>query len=274
MPRLTWTRATISALPADPGEGYLPSSPSMKTRVLLGVLIALMAAASGRGQTFQGLTVDTIVTCLATNLFDPNQPFTSVAEITSSDNLLQNLTAGISMQDGNLRIYIDMAKMKGLGQSERTKQIVEARRKEGLSRLVVIVRPGDRIRYVLFPDRRTYHTNALDTLMANVDSSAQVELRRVTVGEETVAGQECRKSEWQVFDGKERTTLITAWSTTDRRSFPVQLQLLSDLTLRFGKLKFEKLDPSLFEVPADWAVEPFPDSAASGVVSRLAVSEI
>jgi hypothetical protein len=114
------------------------------------------------------------------------------------------------------------------------------------------MRKGDTTRYTLYPDRRTYHTNDLSTLVPWPAMTDMVTLKLVPAGEETVAGHFCRKMEWQFSTEKESNTLVTLWRAKDLDDFPVKLQLAKDMIIVFKEVKFTKLDTSLFEVPAGY----------------------
>jgi hypothetical protein len=225
----------------------------VKSKFIFCLALALSSESAGRAQTFSNLNMVAALNCILTNSFDLARPFSGASEVTLSDGPPITLNVGISAQDGCFRIYVDMGDAAGgLLPPALEKQMVAERKRAGLNRLIVLMRKGSTTRYTLYPDRHTYHTNDLSTLVFLPVMTNMITLKLEPAGEETVAGHFCRKMEWQFNTGNESGTLVTLWQAKDLDDFPIRLQLAKEMSITFKEVKFTKLDPALFEVPAGY----------------------
>ena len=111
---------------------------------------------------------------------------------------------------------------------------------------IMINRPDKNVTWMITPEEKSYMEIPYQETDNNFEEwTADREKQAKELGEETVAGQACRKFE-MVEDGEK-----TIYWVSKKLSFPVKVEN-SDTTLEYKNIKEGGLSDSLFEIPAGY----------------------
>lgn len=246
----------------------------MKPKFILGLVFILICGRCN-AETYTNLTSEKLVNAVISSIWDYSRPFSGAATVTLSDDPPLTVNVSISSQNGDVRLYVDRGETVGLPvPPDLAAKIVAERKREGENRYFILFLKDDPIRYKVFPDRRAYRTNDLLTLIPFMRWTNPVTIQQVPAGEESVSGRPCHKIEWRMTIENETDVFATVWRASDLGDFPMRLKINNAFDITFTQTKFEKLDHSLFEVPAGYrnldALPPLP--AVPSMISPIMVN--
>ncbi len=150
---------------------------------------------------------------------------------------------------GNVRMEEDLTR-KLNGQPK----IVEALKKDGLERVVYILRPDKNVGYLIVPGKKAYTTTELPKEDAG-GASKSPKLERKELGKETFDGHPCIKQRVTITTDEGDSIEYVTWEATDLGGLPIRLESQADDIVDacvLKKIKTGKLDLSVFEVPAGY----------------------
>jgi hypothetical protein len=185
-------------------------------------------------------------------LFGQQTNFTSKADVTMLDEAQKptmNMTFGMALLDGKMRVEMDMAQMKSAMISP---QMLAQMRQMGADKTIYIVRPDLKSSLVIYPTLKAY----VQLPMSEADKQAlgkEPKIQKTALGKETVNGHPCVKNKVVVTDDKGKSQEATVWNATDMKDFAVQMQVKEkneNVLMKFNDVQFGKPDAKLFDPPA------------------------
>lgn len=187
-------------------------------------------------------------------LFGEHAAFTAKSDVRVYDKN-QKETTSVAMNfaclDNKSRVEIDISQMKSkdmpAGAAAAVKQM-------GMDRLITIVRPDKKARYLVFPGLQSYVNNPLTA--EETDAFAKKpRIEKTAVGKETLDGHACVKNKVIATDDKGAKTEFTVWNATDLKDFPVQIMTKEKddtVIIRYKDIQLGKPEPKQFDVTADF----------------------
>jgi len=187
-------------------------------------------------------------------LFGENTAFTAKSDVHVYDKGQTEKTSVamiFSCLNSKCRVEIDIGQMKSkdlpAGAAAAIKQM-------GMDRLITIVRPEKKARYLIFPGLKSYVNTSLTT--EEMDAFAKdPKIEKTAAGKETLDGHACVKNKVTATDAKGTKTEFTVWNATDLKDFPVQIMTKEKddtVIIRYKEIKLGKPDEKQFDVPADF----------------------
>jgi len=187
-------------------------------------------------------------------LFGEHTAFTAKSDVRVFDKD-QKETTSVAMTfaclDNQSRVEIDIGQMKS---KDLPAGAVAAVKQMGMDRLITIVRPAKKARYLVFPGLESYVNTPLTA--EETDAFAKKpKIEKTAVGKETLDGHACVKNKITATDAKGVKTEFTVWNATDLKDFPVQImtkEKVDTVIIRYKDIQLAKPDSKQFDVPADF----------------------
>lgn len=209
-----------------------------------------LMAQSPIASTNQLLSGDELLRVVLTNAFDEQKSFSGVAQVHLDDkDMPMDIELGIAAQDGDVRVYLDKAKVKGdpifVGAAKMNLR-------EGLAHVVTLFKKGDPGRYTIFPDRRMFkHTDESLSFQPPIDLGEPFWFESMEAGTETVGYHVCRKIEVRLITKKSSRVAATIWRAKDLDDAPLKgvLDISRSIEVDFQQVKTTRLNTNLFQVP-------------------------
>lgn len=206
-------------------------------------------AQSGPGGPTTGLDAN------LNKLFGSNAAFTARAEIKTSGNagMDMTMTMNFAVDGKKTRSEVNMADMK----SESIPPDAIANMKQmGIDRVVSIVRPDQKLLYLIYPGMKAYAKVPLPK-EATPTPDQEPKMETTALGKETIDDHACIKNKVVMTASDGAKQEFTTWNATDLKDFPIQIQATdknATILLHYRKIKFEKPDLKQFEPPAGFTV--------------------
>lgn len=189
---------------------------------------------------------------IMTMMFGTNQCFsaTLVLTVTPKGEKQGEVTEHeYAFAKGDVRMEDDLTRKPG-----RKPKVIEALKKEGLERLVYILRPEKHVAYMLVPGKKVYTVTELPPAV-DVNAPKAPKVERKELGKETIEGHPCVKKRVTVTREEGDPVEYVTWDATDLGNLPIRFQCEGEETTELvvlKNIKLGKLDPSVFEVPATY----------------------
>ena len=187
-------------------------------------------------------------------LFGEHTAFTAKSDVRVYDKS-QKETTSVAMNfaclDKKCRVEIDISQMKS---KDLPAGAVAAIKQMGMDRLITIVRPEKKARYLVFPGLQSYVNTPLTTEETNAFAK-NPKIGKTAVGKETLDGHACVKNKVTVTADQGAKTEFTVWNATDLKDFPVQIltkEKDDTVIIRYKDIQLTKPDAKEFDVPADF----------------------
>jgi len=188
-----------------------------------------------------------------TKLFGDIKAFTAKAEMHALDKTGKEtitLLMGFALLDGNVRLDIDMAQMKGpqvpASAAAQLKQL-------SMDRMVAVVMPAKKSMYLIYPGLQAYVDMPLPEEVALADKDYKI--AKTKIGNEAVDGHSCVKHKVVMTDAKGQKAEAIVWNATDLKDFPLQMQMVdkeSTVVMRYKEIQIAKPDAKQFVAPAGY----------------------
>ncbi len=167
------------------------------------------------------------------------------------------------MSQGKTRTEEDITLKRSLKPEQ-----VAAIKKADLAQMVSIYRLDKQAAYVLIPGKKSYFKTDLRDM--GFDSAAKPpKVERKEVGKETIEGHPCVKVQLTITSSEGEKDEMMVWEATDLDRLPIRLDSTganNKSSVVFRKVKLGKIDPALFEVPADYKELTQDESVALGAM--------
>ena len=220
-----------------------------KTVALLLVLSGGASLAQLPGSGGAGLGTDFAA---LSKLFGEHTAFTAKSDVRVYDKN-QKETTSVAMTfaclDQKCRVEIDISQMKS---KDLPAGAMAAIKQMGMDRLVTIVRPEKKARYLVFPGLQSYVNTPLTP--EETDAFAKKpKFEKAAIGKETLDGHACVKNKVTATNDKGDNTEFTVWNATDMKEFPVQIMTKEKddtVIIRYKDVQLAKPDAKQFDVPA------------------------
>lgn len=119
-------------------------------------------------------------------------------------------------------------------------------------RSVMLIRPDVNRMYLLYPDLRSY-VEVTYCKSTGTDPAPTPVINRNILGKESIAGQSCEKSQWNITESDGEHYDLTVWAATNSGSFPAQIRLGPPAALvTFQSLNLGAPDANIFEPPSGY----------------------
>lgn len=189
-----------------------------------------------------------------TKLFGDVKAFTAKADmrvLDQADKETVSMVMGFALLEGKARMEIDMAQMKSAlipqGAAAQMKQM-------GMDRITMIALPEKKAMYLIYPGLQAY----VDMPMPEEEAAAankDFKVDKTAVGEETIDGHACVKSNVTLTDDKGKKFEAVVWEATDLKNFPVQTQMKdkeNNIIMRYRDIQFAAPDAKQFDAPTGY----------------------
>jgi hypothetical protein len=186
-------------------------------------------------------------------LFGEIDDFTADAVIKMGRSGSETMTMPMkfSMLGENIRSELDMSELKGI---ELPPQAVAQMKQMGMGRITSIVLADKKSTLLVYPDMKSYIEMPMPEEEAkSLDKELKVE--KTEVGKETIDGHPTVKQKIILTDDAGKKQELLAWTATDMKNFPVQLEMEAEgtkVTMNYSNVKFGKPDAKLFAAPAGY----------------------
>jgi hypothetical protein len=207
-----------------------------------------------------------------TKLFGAHNAFTAKLDMRVY-NKDQKETASVPMAfaklDDKIRLDLDITQVKN---DSMPASSGAALKMVNMDRIVVMVRPDQNLRYVIFPGIQSCLNNPLSAEEV-ASLGKKVKLETTAQGKETIDGQPCVKNKVVSTDEKGNQTEYTVWNATALKDFPVQImtkEKTDTVIMRYKDVKFVKPDTKQFEKPADFTEYADAKDMMTAVMMKLA----
>ncbi len=186
-------------------------------------------------------------------IFGSATAFSATAVMTMRDKngkITATTETEMAMLDGKVRSEMDLTKVRGSDAPEQSNEEKQLLAGLGINRTVSIVRPDQKLVYMVFPNLNAYCAEPLQGGSPTDAASAKIEKKEL--GKETVDGHPCVKSLVTITTKNEKIE-ATVWEAMDLKNFPVKSQYSSkegSVVATFKNLKLDKPAAALFEPPA------------------------
>ena len=199
---------------------------------------------------------------ILSKLFGEHTGFTAKSDVRVYDKNQKETTSlvmNFTCLDNRSRVEIDISQMKN---KDMPAAATAAMKQLGMDRLVTIVRPDKKAKYLIFPGIQSY----VNTPLGNEEAEAfakNPKILKTVVGKETLDGHACVKNKVVTTDDKGAKAEFTVWNATDLKDFPVQIMTKEKedtVIIRYKEIKLEKPDAKQFDVPTDF--KSYPDYMA------------
>jgi hypothetical protein len=187
-----------------------------------------------------------------TKFFGSNNAFSAACDIivTNADGAqVMSGTMKYAMLGDKVRTEMDMAQMTN---SQMPPDAAESMKKMGMAHAISIVRPDQKLLYVIYPDLKDYARMPAPPA-ANAGTNKEPEIELTKLGEETIDGHPCVKNKAVVTGDDGQSHGATLWNATDLKDFPVQIQSSErdiTVTMHFKDIQLATPNASLFDPPA------------------------
>ncbi|HEU5072178.1 MAG TPA: hypothetical protein VFV96_17375 [Verrucomicrobiae bacterium] len=195
-------------------------------------------------------------------LFGGITAFTAQLEIRMLDEKGEetlNAPLKFRLLDGKMRGDVDVARLKS---KELPALAAAAAQSVGMDRVVTLVRPDKKESYLLYPAFKACVVAPLgDDDLAVLQRPAKIE--RTPLGQEKLDGHHCVKTKVVLTAPDGQRFEATTWNAADLKDFPLQIEThdgTNRVILHFWRVKFERAEPALFDLPA--GTEKFDDARA------------
>jgi hypothetical protein len=185
-------------------------------------------------------------------LFGEHTAFTAKSDVRVYDRAQKEKTSvamNFACLDKKCRVEIDISQMKS---KDMPAGAVAAVKQMGMDRLVTIVRPEQKARYLIFPGLESYVNTPLTPEEAEAFAK-NPKFEKSAVGKETLDGHACVKHKVTATDDKGVKTDFTVWMATDLKDFPVQIltkEKDDTVIIRYKDIRLARPDAKQFDVPA------------------------
>jgi hypothetical protein len=210
--------------------------------------LVLASALSARAQ-FDGPGSPGVSASLI-RLFGTNLAFSAQVEYQLMDRANKELV-GLPMsfaRSGNqLRVEIDLARMRNRGQPDALAQVKPL----GMDQLVTILRPDQKVTYQVFPKLKAFVK--LPMPPTEIEAFLKpAKMERTPLGQEKMQGFACTKYRVTALDEQGKPHEATVWNAPEQRDFPVCVETheaTETVLMRFSQVQFVRPEPAKFEPP-------------------------
>lgn len=204
---------------------------------------------------------------IMTMMFGANQSFSATLVLTvtpKGEKQGEVSEHEYTFSKGDVRMEEDLTRRPG-----RKPKVIEALKKDGLERLVYILRPDKHVGYMLVPGKKVYTVTELPPAVEATAPKAP-KLEKKELGRETLGGHPCVKKRVTIKREEGDTVEYTTWEASDLGGLPIRFQSEGEETTELCVLKNVKVgkpDPSVFEVPKGFT--KLSEQEAAGLVMAL-----
>ena len=223
--------------------------PGKTVALLLGLSASASLAQLPGGASAPGTDFATL-----SKLFGEHKAFTAKSDVRVYDKTNKETTSVVMLfvcLDSKSRVEIDISQMKS---KDLPPGAVAAVKQMGMDRLITIVRPEKKARYLIFPGLQSYVNTPL-TAEETASFAKDPKIEKTAIGKETLDGHACVKNKVITTDGKGAKTEFTVWNATDLKDFPVQIMTKEKddtVIIRYKEVKLEKPDAKQFDVASNY----------------------
>ena len=220
------------------------------------VLLLLLSGATGLAQLpgVGGASAPGTDFAILSRLFGEHKAFTAKSDVRVYDKT-QNEKTSVAMTficlDSKSRVEIDISQMKS---KDMPPGAMAAVKQMGMDRLVTIVRPEKKARYLIFPGLQSYVNTPL-TAEETAAFAKNPKIEKTALGKETLDGHACAKNKVITTDDKGTKTEFTVWNATDMKDFPIQIMTKEKddtVIIRYKEIKLDKPDAKQFDVASNY----------------------
>jgi hypothetical protein len=220
-------------------------------RLSCGIVAAWLLAPVLASAQMPGANGSTMNTAML-KMFGTHTAFSCKAEFHVVDSTPKGANIfpfGFSVDDGKMRMDIDLAEMKS---PDIPPAMVPQLKQLGMDQSVIIQRPDKKIVISIYPRAKAYCEKAMskDEIAA---SEKTYTIGKEKAGKEDFEGHACEKDKVTLTDGKGVKHYAIVWYATDLKDFPVQIQMTEQdqtVVMKFRDVKLSRPDHSRFEAPS------------------------
>ena len=206
-----------------------------------------------------------------TKLFGKTTAFTAKGEMQVTDNAQKEVAfwpMDFALLDRKLRVEIDLAQTRN---KDMPAAVANTLKKMGMAEVISIIRPDQRLVYVIYPDQRVTLTMPLPKEDYEGSDKAP-NVAKTALGKETVDGHPCVKNRVVITDSAGQTAEAITWDATDLKELPIQIQTQErDTTslVRCKHIQFARPAAGLFEPPSGFTQYTNADDLKIGVMKKM-----
>jgi hypothetical protein len=189
-----------------------------------------------------------------TKLFGKVTAFSARAEVQVLDKTeteVINTPMDFALLDKKIRVMVDMANMRNKNMPPGA---ATALKQMGMSQVTSIIRPDQKLIYIIYPDQQCYLTMPLPDENPDKPEKAP-KIDKTVLGKETIDGHPCSKNKVIISDDSGQSVEAITWTASDLKDFPIQIQTSekeNTSIMRFRQIQFEKPDDKMFDPPASY----------------------
>jgi len=243
----------------------------MKTKLYITLAAVLAAHFSAVAQLPGGGGSPAGINAAVVKLFGNITGFTAKADVQVLDKEeKETLRAPMdfALLDEKVRVQLDLTQMKNkdmpTGAAESLKQM-------GMSQVISIIRPDQKLVYIIYPEQKCYLTMPL----AKEDADAlekNPKIEKTALGKETIDGHPCVKNKVVLTDEKGQILEATTWNATDLKDFPLQIRTKekeNTSIVRYKQVQFTKPEAKQFEAPAGYTKYNDAQELMQGMMKKM-----
>jgi hypothetical protein len=206
-----------------------------------------------------------------TKLFGDVTAFSAKAEarvLDEKDKEIMVAPMDFAMLDKKVRIQIDMTQARG---KDLTPEMLEMLKQQGLSTMVSIVRPDQKVVYLIYPSQKSSLAMPMPKEQAeSLDSKSKVD--KTALGKESLDGHDCVKNKVVVTDENGKKLEATTWNAGDLKDFPIQIRTQergNTSVIHFKDIKFAKPDSKQFDLPEGYTQYKDMQEMMQGIMAKM-----
>ena len=193
---------------------------------------------------------------------------TEVVMLDARQKESMSTTMDFALLDGNMRIELEMSKMKS---KDLPAETLAQFKSLGMDRMITVIRPARREALLIYPTLQAYILMPMaPEEAANYQKGFKVE--KTKAGKETIDGHPCVKNKVIVKDHAGEKQDAVTWNAADLKDFPVKMQINqkdATVVMTHKNIRLTKPDAKLFEVPSGFEKHASVDRLAQAAMVKM-----